>query len=79
MLPKQEIEIIPRFSIFRKMLLFLFLGLLSELCSCSDLEMEGDMRLRLDHSFDLGQSWENRGSVALTRSRLGSASVNQEI
>ena len=61
------------------MLLFLVLGFLSDLCFCSDLEMEGDMRLRLDHSFDLGRSWENRGSVALTRSRLGSASVNQEI
>ena len=35
------------------------------------------MRLRLQHSLDMGKTWENRGIVALTRSKSGNGAVNQ--
>jgi len=52
--------------------------LLGTMVSGSDYEMDGDLRLRLEHSLDEGRSWESRGSIAITRSKNGNGAIQQE-
>lgn len=42
-----------------------------------DTELDGEILLNIQHSFDLGQSWEERGSVNIHSTRSGAASVEQ--
>jgi len=52
-------------------------------CAAADFDMDShgadtEVRLRLQHSLDMGKTWEHRGIVALTRSKSGNGAVNQD-
>merc|ERR1719382_139379 len=40
-------------------------------------EMEGDILLHLQHSFDMGKHWQDRGTVNIHNTRTGAASYDQ--
>ena len=40
-------------------------------------EMEGDILLHLQHSFDMGKHWQDRGTVNIHNTRTGAASHDQ--
>jgi len=60
------------------LLLFGLVGLVS-LVAGSEVDLEGEMRLRLEHSLDLGRTWKPRGLVSLTRSRSGNPTIQQDV
>eukprot|EP00088_Acartia_fossae_P035716 TRINITY_DN3683_c0_g1_i12.p1 TRINITY_DN3683_c0_g1~~TRINITY_DN3683_c0_g1_i12.p1 ORF type:complete len:222 (-),score=64.68 TRINITY_DN3683_c0_g1_i12:348-1013(-) len=46
-------------------------------CYGSDLDFDGDMSLRVDHSLDMGETWEQRGTLSLSKSRSSIPTLNQ--
>lgn len=55
----------------------LLLGFGGGWCLASDLDIDGEMMLRMEHSLDMGKSWESRGSLAFSKSRSSVPSINQ--
>jgi len=55
----------------------LLLALGGSLCLASDLDLDGEMMLRMEHSLDMGKSWESRGSLAFSKARSVVPSINQ--
>jgi len=45
--------------------------------SRADQEIEGDILLHVQHSFDLGKSWQDRGTVNIHNTRTGASSHDQ--
>ena len=41
-------------------------------------EMEGDILLHVQHSFDLGKTWQDRGTVNIHNTRTGASSHDQD-
>ena len=44
---------------------------------CSELDMDGEVTLRLEHSLDMGKSWKDRGSLSFSKARSAIPTVNQ--
>ncbi len=44
---------------------------------CSELDMDGEISLRLEHSLDMGKSWQDRGSLSFSKARSAIPTVNQ--
>jgi len=44
---------------------------------CSELDMDGEITLRLEHSLDMGKSWKDRGSLSFSKARSAIPTVNQ--
>ena len=59
--------------------MMLSLLILASLCSVyrADQEVEGELQLELEHSFDSGASWAGRGVITVTSTRTGAASQDQ--
>jgi len=55
----------------------LLLGFGGGWCLASDHDMDGEMMLRMEHSLDMGETWESRGSLAFSKSRSSVPSINQ--
>lgn len=56
----------------------LLLLVVVSLVAGTEVEPEGETRLRLEHSLDLGRTWEPRGLLSLSRSRSASPTIQQE-
>jgi len=60
------------------MLSYLLLCLaLSNTCLASEVELDGDLTLMLEHSLDMGVTWEPRGTLSLSRARTSIPQLTQ--
>ena len=62
-----------------KSLVFCLVQLAMFVTMCrAEQEMEGDILLHVQHSFDLGKTWQDRGTVNIHNTRTGASSHDQD-
>ena len=65
--------------VLTKSLVFCLVQLAMFLTMCrAEQEMEGDILLHVQHSFDLGKTWQDRGTVNIHNTRTGASSHDQD-